>query len=95
MAKGPVIHGTFKDGRPITQATVDTLVEQAERGFDPVTMRPRRLGRPPLGNRPSEKLQLRIDSSLMKRIQAEAVQQGRSVSVVVRDLIAKGLASQG
>ncbi len=53
MSKDPLILGHFKNGAPITQATVDTLVEQAERGFDPAAMRPRRVGRPRLGDEPS------------------------------------------
>jgi len=91
MSKSRVTHGHFKDGTPITPATVDTLVEQAEQGFDPGAMRPRRIGRPPLGDEPSAKLQLRLEPALMRRVQAEAARQGRTVSVVVRDLIAKGL----
>lgn len=75
------VYGT-SGGIPITDALIDELVAEAERGYDPVTMRP--LGRPPLGDGPSSIVQVRVDPALGNALAARAAGDATTASEIVR-----------
>jgi predicted HicB family RNase H-like nuclease len=79
---------TTKSGRRLTEAELDRMAHEAERGFDLSTWRHGR-GRPALeaGSVDSPRIAVRLPSSLHQRVTSLAAVEGRSVSQVVRDLL--------
>lgn len=78
-----------KSGHRLTEADVEHLADEAERGFDLSTWVHRR-GRPPLEaghDEPSPRIAVRVPASLYRRVTSQAAAEGRSVSEVVRDLL--------
>jgi hypothetical protein len=83
--------GTMKtrSGRILTDADIDRLAAEAERGLDLSSWKPRR-GRPTLGARPgahAPRIAVRIPEDLHQRAVDRAAEEGRSMSEVVRDLL--------
>ena len=78
-----------KSGRPLTDADLDHLAEEAEAGYDLTTWR-RRRGRPSLEDAsdgsPSPKIEARVPATLRNELTRYAEEDGKSVSQVVRDL---------
>jgi predicted HicB family RNase H-like nuclease len=79
---------TTKSGRRLTNADLERMADEAERGFDPSTFRHSR-GRPALeaGATASPRIAVRLPRSLHRRVTLRAAAEGRSVSQVVRDLL--------
>lgn len=77
-----------KTGRQLTEADIERVADEAERGFDLSTWRHSR-GRPALepGDTDSPRIAVRLPASLHRRVQHRALAEGRSVSQVVRDLL--------
>ena len=75
------IYGT-SGGIPITDALIEELVAEAERGYDPTTMRP--VGRPALGNGPSAVVQVRVDPALDHALALRAAEDATTPSEIVR-----------
>lgn len=79
-----------KSGRRLTEADIERLADQAERGFDLSTWKPRpgrpRLGAAP-GSRHSPRLVVRLPEELRERVTARAAREGRTISDVVRELL--------
>ena len=69
-------------GVPITEEMIQEWVAEAERGYDPVTMRP--VGRPPLGDGPSSVVQVRVDPALGDALAARAADDATTASEIVR-----------
>jgi hypothetical protein len=76
-------HGTLKDGTPVTDATVEALADEAERGYDVKQLR-RRAGRPSLGGGPASVESVRLDPELKRDLLLRAAAEGVSVSEVIR-----------
>jgi predicted HicB family RNase H-like nuclease len=77
-----------KSGRRLTEADIERMADEAERGFDLSTFRHSR-GRPPLevGQASSSRIAVRVPRSLHRRVTSRAAAEGRSVSQVVRGLL--------
>ncbi len=59
-----------------------------EHGYDPEQLRPRRAGRPSLGEeRQSPRIQLRVPHRLYATLSRQAREQGTTVSALVRQLL--------
>lgn len=91
LGPGDVVARTVitKSGRTLTEADVERLADEAERGYDLSTWVHRR-GRPPLEaglDEPSPRIAVRVPASLHRRVMSQAAAEGRSVSEVVRDLL--------
>ncbi len=69
-------------GVPVSEETLDEWVAEAERGYDPLTMRP--VGRPPLGYGPSSVVQVRVDPALRDALTARAADDATTASEIVR-----------
>ena len=69
-------------GVPLTEELLDELVAEAERGYDPTTMRP--VGRPALGGGPSAVVQVRVDPALRGALAERAAGDATTPSEIVR-----------
>ena len=78
-----------KSGRRLTEADIERLADEAERGFDLSTWKHRR-GRPPLdanSDTHAPRIAIRLPTALHRRVTTQAAAEGRSVSAVVRSLL--------
>lgn len=78
-----------KSGLRLSEADLDRLADEAERGYD-LSKWVHKRGRPPLeaGTREhSPRIAVRVPSHLHQRVVSRAAAEGRSVSQVVRDLL--------
>ena len=79
-----------KSGRVVSHWDLDDLAARAEEGFDLTKWTPKR-GRPSLDSndsKPSPRIAVRVPRTLHRRVSARAASQGRTLSEVVRDLLA-------
>ena len=78
--------GQTSDGRPIDDALISALVNEAERGYtvEQLANKPRGRGRPPLGHRAKKVESVRLDAELREQAARRAEADGVSVSEVVR-----------
>ena len=82
----------LKDGTLLTDELLEQLVAEAEAGYDPATLVPTpvRAGRPSLGREGvSPRVQFRASPEVYAAAQARATKEGRTVSAVLRDLLAE------
>jgi len=78
-----------KSGRRLTEADIERLADEAERGFDLSTWEPRP-GRPRLeasATEHSPRIAVRVPASLHRRVRSRAAGEGQTVSQVVRRLL--------
>ena len=82
-------YGDTGSGVPITDALVEELADEAERGFDveEVLARRGKRGRPPLGSGPATVESMRLDPELRERVARRAEEEGVSVSEVIREAL--------
>lgn len=82
-------YGHTMSGVPITDALVEELSDEAERGFDVEEVLGRRgkRGRPPLGSGPATVESVRLDPELRERVARRAEEEGVSVSEVIREAL--------
>jgi predicted HicB family RNase H-like nuclease len=83
--------GTVKtrSGRTLSEADVDRLAAELEKGLDLSMWKPRH-GRPPLDAGAvthAPRIAVRVPSDVHRRVVARATREGRSISEVVRDLL--------
>jgi hypothetical protein len=85
-------HGHRKDGTAITDADVEAMADEAERGYDVDTLlRRRRGGRPPLGSAAASVESVRLEPELKRALLVRAAQEHVSVSEVIRRAIGEYL----
>jgi Ribbon-helix-helix protein, copG family len=84
---------TSKAGTRLDARFEQRLDEEAEAGFDPVTLTRRHAGRPNLSGRAghSKRVDLRVDDETYEAIRRIADQDNRKISDVVRDAIRRFL----
>jgi predicted transcriptional regulator len=73
------------DGRKVTEADIERLSRQAERGYPVEQLR--RRGRRPAGNGPGNVVTVRLDADLRQAIDARAVRDHKNDSEVIRDAL--------
>jgi len=85
-------HGQHEDGTLITDAGIEAMAEEAERGYDVDTLlRRRRGGRPPLGSAAATVESVRLDPELKRALLLRAAEEHVSVSEVIRRAIGEYL----
>ena len=78
-----------KSGKPVTTEMIDALSAEAEGGYDPATLRRRRIGRPSLaGEGESPRVQYRVPPLTYSRALRRAHAQGlATISALSRALL--------
>lgn len=82
-------YGHTTSGRPITDADVQRLAEEAERGYDvdALVARRNKRGRPALGSAPATVESVRLDPELRDQLTARAQADGTTPSEVIRQAL--------
>ena len=86
-------YGHTKSGTPVTDELVEQLADEAEAGYDVDEIRARRgkRGRPRLGSAPSTVESVRLDPELKERLARKAMDEGVSVSTIIREALRQHL----
>jgi len=83
-----------KVGEEITPEIADALAAEAERGYDLSKAKRRRVGRPSLaGQGASPRMSFRATPDLYRAAQKRAKKEGRSVSDLAREAVARYVGS--
>lgn len=94
MAKVKKATHRVKAGTEITPDIADALAAEAERGYDLSKAKQRRVGRPSLaGAGASPRMSFRATPDLYRAAQKRAKQEGRSISDLAREAVARYVAS--
>jgi predicted HicB family RNase H-like nuclease len=84
----------IKAGEEITPEIADALAAEAERGYDLSNAKRRRVGRPSLAGRgTSPRMSFRTTPDLYRAAQTRAKKEGRSVSDLAREAVARYVGS--
>lgn len=79
-----------RSGSEVDPALVGALAAEAERGYDLARAKRRRVGRPSLGTRgASPRLSFRATPELYRAAKRRARKEGRAVSELARDAVAR------
>ena len=72
-----------KTGKVLTDADIEAMADEAERGYDVETLKPRRRGRPMLGSAPAEVVPVRLDPDLKEAVEARAEAEHTTTSEII------------
>jgi hypothetical protein len=88
-------YGKTKSGKPIDEAMIETLAEEADKGYQPGQLleKPRGRGRPPLGAVAKSVESVRLEPSLRAAAEDRAAQEGVTTSEVIRRALREYLRS--
>jgi hypothetical protein len=83
------VHGHTTPERPITDADIQRLADEAERGYDVDALIARRgkRGRPALGSAPASVESVRLDPELRDQLAERARADGTTPSEVIRQAL--------
>jgi hypothetical protein len=83
-----------RSGTEVTSEITDALAEEAERGYDLTGARRRRVGRPSLAGRgASPRVSFRTTPELYRAAQRQARKEGRTLSDLAREAVARYIKS--
>ncbi len=82
-----------RSGQRVTKAMVEALAKEAEAGYDPRTLRPKRVGRPSLGRGISPRIQVRFNREDHAQLQRAAQARRQTVSAYIRAIVEERLAA--
>jgi hypothetical protein len=71
-------------GKGLTDADIEAMADEAERGYDVAVLLSRRRGRPLLGCGPAEVVPVRLDPDLRRAVQARAEAEDTTPSEIIR-----------
>lgn len=92
-AEGAGRRYTTASGKVLTEAELEDLADEAERGYDVDRLSHRRRGgRPLLGSGPAVVVPVRLDPELKEAVEARAGAESTSVSEIVREALRRFLA---
>lgn len=80
-----------KTGKILTDADIETMADEAERGYDVAMLKARRRGRPMLGSAPSEVVPVRLDPELRRALEARAEGDHTTSSEIIREALRRFL----
>jgi hypothetical protein len=82
---------TTRTGKVLTDADIDAIATEVERGYDVEVLKARRRGRPMLGTAPSEVVPVRLDPELKLAVEARAEADQTTTSEVIREALRRFL----
>lgn len=80
-----------KTGKVLTDADIEALADEAERGYDVEVLKTRRRGRPMLGAAPSEVVPVRLDPDLKHAVEQRAEAEHTTTSEIIREALRRFL----
>jgi hypothetical protein len=80
-----------KTGKVLTDADIEALADEAERGYDVEALKSRRRGRPLLGSAPAEVVPVRLDPELKEAVESRAARDHTTTSEIIREAIRRFL----
>ncbi len=91
------IYDHTKSGEPITDEMIERLADEAEQGYEPGQLRPRRRGpgRPPLGADAKSVHSIRLEPALQAEMSRRAAAEDTTVSDVIRRALREYLKAHG
>jgi len=87
------VYGHTRTGKPITDEGIETLVAEAEAGYNVEALLARRgkRGRPALGSAPASVESVRLDPELRDQLLARAKSDGTTTSELIREALRRFL----
>jgi uncharacterized protein (DUF4415 family) len=82
---------TTKTGKVLTDADIEAMADDAERGYDVEELKTRRRGRPMLGTAPAEVVPVRLDPDLKQAVEARAEAEHTTTSEIIREALRRFL----
>jgi len=82
---------TTRTGKVLTDADIEALADEAERGYDVEALKARRRGRPMLGTAPAEVVPVRLDPDLKQAVEARAEAEHTTTSEIIREALRRFL----
>jgi hypothetical protein len=79
-----------KSGKVLTDADIEAMADEAERGYDVDALKARRRGRPMLGTAP-EVVPVRLDPDLKQALEARAQVDHTTASEIIREALRRFL----
>lgn len=73
-----------RTGKILTDADIEAIADEAERGYDFEALKKRRRGRPSLGSAPAEVVPVRLDPELRAALDARAKAEDTTASDIIR-----------
>lgn len=73
-----------KTGKVLTDAEIEAMADEAERGYDVEALKARRRGRPMLGTAPAEVVPVRLDPDLKRAVEVRAEADHTTTSEIIR-----------
>jgi hypothetical protein len=80
-----------KTGKVLTDADIEAMADEAERGYDVEMLKSRRRGRPMLGTAPAEVVPVRLDPDLRQAVEARAEAEHTTTSEIIREALRRFL----
>lgn len=80
-----------KTGKKLTDADIEAMADEAERGYDVEALKARRRGRPMLGSAPAEVVPVRLDPVLKEAVEARAEADHTTASEIIRQALRRFL----
>lgn len=90
MPEKPKTYRT-KTGKVLTDADIEAMADEAERGYDVENLMARRRGRPMLGSSPAEVVPVRLDPDLKQAVEARAEADHTTASEIIRQALRRFL----
>ncbi len=80
-----------KTGRVLTDKEIESMADEAERGYDVDALKRRRRGRPMLGAAPAEVVPVRLDPDLKRAVEERALADRTTASEIIREALRRFL----
>jgi hypothetical protein len=78
-------------GKVLSDADIEAMADEAERGYDVETLKARRRGRPMLGTAPADVVPVRLDPELKQAVEARAYAEHTTTSEIIREALRRFL----
>jgi hypothetical protein len=80
-----------RSGKALTDSDIESLADEAERGYDVEPLKARRRGRPMIGDAPAGVVPVRLDPALKAAVEARAAADETTTSEIIREAIRRFL----